>query len=210
MNSLSKNSKETIINLFSKYYGNNYKQLINELELQFDDKIPKNIGNIIIKNILNKAEKEGLIVPQGMIIKTIRVNESGTPLESMSFAQIKYKEIVKEEWQDSYLYNTLTKEFLFVIFKLLNKEDRNPTLSKVIFWRMNSDDLDLASKFWELTKDSINRGDFKNFISMKNNFICHVRSKGLNSKDLMETPQGTMEPKKGYWLNASYIKTQIL
>ena len=127
----------------------------------------------------------------------------------MSFAQIKYKEIVKEEWEESYLHNTLNKEFLFIIFKLSSKEDRNPTLSKAIFWKMNSDDLDLASKFWELTKDSINRGDFKNFISMKNNFICHVRSKGLNSKDLMETPQGTMEPKKGYWLNASYIKTQI-
>ena len=209
MNSLNKNAKETIINLFSKYYGNTYEQLIKELELQFEDKTPKNIGNIIIKNILNKAEKEGLIVPEGIIIKTIRVNERGTPLESMSFAQIKYKEIVKEEWEESYLYNTLNKEFLFVIFKLLSKEDRNPTLSKAIFWKMNCVDLDLASKFWELTKDSINRGDFKNFITMKNNFICHVRSKGLNSKDLMETPQGTMEPKKGYWLNASYIKTQI-
>jgi DNA mismatch repair protein MutH len=210
MNSLSKNEKEIFINIFSKYYGKTYQQLIVELELQYDGKIPKNIGNIITKSILLKAEKEGLIILEGIIIKTIRVNESGTPLESMSFAQIKYKEIVKEEWGESYLYNTLNKEFLFVIFKLLSKEDRNPTLSKAMFWKMNSDDLDLASKFWALTKDSIIRGDFKNFITIKNNFICHVRSKGLNGKDLMETPQGTMEPKKGYWLNASYIKSQIL
>ena len=74
---------------------------------------------------------------------------------------------------------------------------------------MNMNDLDIAYKFWELTKDNIIRGDYKNFITIKNNFICHVRSKGRNSKDLMETPQGTREPKKGYWLNSSYIKTQI-
>lgn len=209
MNSLSKIAKETVTDIFTKYYGKTHEQLIEELHLKFEDNTPKNIGNIIIKNILNKAEKEGFVVPKGILIKTIRVNEKGTPLESMSFAQIKYREIVKEEWEDSYLYKTLSNEFLFVIFKLLSKEDKNPTLTKVTFWKMNNDDLDLASKFWELTKDSINRGDFKNFITMKNNFICHVRSKGLSSKDLMETPQGTMEPKKGYWLNASYIKTQI-
>ncbi len=210
MNLLSKNVKEFFIDLFSKYYGKTHVQLIEELHLKFEANAPKNIGNIIIKNILNKAEKEGFVVPEGILIKTIRVNENGTPLESMSFAQIKYREIVEEEWEDSYLYKTLSNEFLFVIFKLSSKEDKNPSLKKVIFWKMSSYDLDLASKFWELTKDSVNRGDYKNFITIKNNFICHVRSKGLNSKDLMETPQGTMEPKKGYWLNASYIKTQIL
>ena len=209
MNSLSKNAKEIFANIFSKYYGKTHQELIGELELQFEDKTPKNIGNIIIKNILNKAEKEGSVIPEGIIIKTIRVNEKGTPLESMSFAQINYTEIVKEKWEESYLFKTLSSEFLFVIFKLSNTSKTNPTLTKAIFWRMNSDDLDLASKFWELTKDSINRGDFKSFITIKNNFICHVRSKGLNNKDLMETPQGTLEPKKGYWLNASYIKTQI-
>ena len=209
MNSLSKNPREIFADIFSKYYGKNLRELIGELELQFEDKTPKNIGNIIIKNILNKAEKEGSVIPEGIIIKTIRVNEKGTPLESMSFAQINYTQIVKEKWEDSYLFKTLSSEFLFVIFKLSNNSKMNPTLTKAMSWRMSDEDLDLVSKFWELTKDNIYRGDFKNFITIKNNFICHVRSKGLNSKDLMETPQGTMEPKKGYWLNASYIKTQI-
>ena len=210
MNGLTTIVKENTINMFSKHYGKSYMQLINELEIKFDDKMPKNIGNIIIRKIIDSAKYEGITIPKGIILKSIRVNERGTPVESMSFAQIKYLEISKEDWENSYLFNTLSKEFLFVIFKLLSKEDRNPTLSKVMFWKMNDDDLDLASKFWELTKDSINRGDFQNFITLKNNFICHVRSKGLSNMDLMETPQGTMEPKKGYWLNSTYIKTQIL
>ena len=36
--------------------------------------------------------------------------------------------------------------------------------------------------------------------------MCHIRPKGKNSKDLMETALGTKEKKKCYWLNSSYIK----
>ena len=74
---------------------------------------------------------------------------------------------------------------------------------------MNEADLELVSKFWELTKESIRIGIYKNFITIKNNFICHVRTKGLNNQDLMKTPQDTLEPKRGYWLNASYLRTQL-
>lgn len=209
MNSLSKKTQDFLIDLFTHYYGLNQQQLIKELDLQFNGVNPKNIGHIITKKILANAEKDGFKSPNDLFIKTIRINKQGTPLESMSFAQIKYKEIINEEWEDSYLFKTLNKEFLFIIFKSNEEDRKNPILSKVVFWKMNNVDLDLASKFWELTKENIKRGDYNNFITIKNNFICHVRSKGLNSYDLMDTPQGTQEPKKGYWLNASYIKSQI-
>jgi DNA mismatch repair protein MutH len=78
-----------------------------------------------------------------------------------------------------------------------------------MFWQMNNHDLELVYKFWALTRDNVCRGDYSNFITIRNNFICHVRTKGINNKDLMKTPQGTMELKRGYWLNASYIKSQI-
>ena len=86
---------------------------------------------------------------------------------------------------------------------------KNPIFQNAKFWKMSEADLDLANKFWELTKENIRIGDYKNFITIKNDFICHVRTKGLNNKDFMKTPQGTIEPKRGYWLNASYLKTQI-
>lgn len=201
------NKEKEILEMFSKHIGKNQAQLIKEFKLPINEKETKNIRNLLVNTILNK-EKNNFINDK-IKIKTISINELGTPLESMSFAQIKYKEIVNEEWENSYLYKTLTTKFLFVIFKFMHKKDKNPVLVNVKFWKMNMNDLDIAYKFWELTKDNIIRGDYKNFITIKNNFICHVRSKGINSKDLMETPQGTREPKKGYWLNSSYIKTQI-
>jgi len=46
-------------------------------------------------------------------------------------------------------------------------------------------------------------------VNISTNFVCHVRTKGLNSLDLMKTPQGTLEPKRGFWLNSKFIKNQL-
>lgn len=142
-------------------------------------------------------------------MKTIRILDSGMLKESMSFAQIKYKEIIKEIWEDSYLYETLTKRFFFVIFQMKDAKDKDPILSKVMFWTMPAKDLKVAFKFWNDTKLKILDGDYNHFYKLSDKMICHVRPKGINSKDLMETPQGKMEKKKSYWLNAGYIKKQI-
>lgn len=202
-------SKKILLRELIKFQGKSFSQLIIDLKLPFSDKLPKNIGYIISSAMIKRIEKDKNLTFDDLLIKTIRVNKKNSPIESMSFAQIKFNEIVNEDWINSYLYKTFNTEFLFFIFKLYNKQDKDPIFISSQFWKMETNDLELVNKFWELTKDNIKRGDHNNFITIKNNFICHVRSKGTNSKDLMETPQGTMELKKGYWLNASYIKTQI-
>ena len=201
--------KKDFLTALTNYQGKRFSQLKNELKLPLGDKLPKNIGNIIVSAIIKKIEKDNNFILDNILVKTIRVSNNNVPLESMSFAQIKFNEIVNEEWENSYLFKTLKSEFLFLIFKLEDKLDKDPIFLTSKFWKMSNNDLELANKFWELTKDNIQRGDYNNFITIKNNFICHIRSKGINSKDLMKTPQGTLEPKKGYWLNASYIKAQI-
>ena len=125
----------------------------------------------------------------------------------MSFAQIQYKEIVDEKWEESYWHDTLTKRFFFVIFQKDTKGILR--LRNVKFWTMPTDDLDISRKFWEDTRKKIKKGDYKHFIKIADDKICHVRPKGADSKDKMETPQGKMEKKKCYWLNSSYIKEQI-
>jgi len=70
-------------------------------------------------------------------------------------------------------------------------------------------DLEIAEKFWKHTKDNVRKGDYENFWKLKDHKICHVRPKGVNAKDLMATPQNTLEKKKCYWLNSKYILNQI-
>lgn len=140
-------------------------------------------------------------------LKTIKLTENGVLKESMSFAQIKFLEIINEEWEESYLYTTLTKRFFFVIFK--KDKHQVSRLYKVKFWTMPNSDLIIAEKFWKSTKEKISQGIYNQFWKLKDHNIFHVRPKGVNSKDLMETPQGTMEKKKSYWLNSRYILKQI-
>ena len=202
-------SKKILLRELIKFQGKSFSQLIIDLKLPFSNKLTKNIGYIISSAMIKRIEKDKNLTFDDLLIKTIRVNKKNSPLESMSFAQIKFNEIVKEDWGKSYLFKTFNTEFLFFIFRLENKQDKDPIFITSKFWKMNANDLELVNKFWELTKDNIQRGDYNNFISIKNNFICHVRSKGVNGRDRIKTPQGTFESKKGYWLNASYIKTQI-
>ncbi len=207
--SLTEIQKHNFIKVMSKFYGVYQSKLILELSIEVKTSLPKNIRNIIAQSILKKYEEEENVCFKDILLKTIRINENNTVLESMSFTQIKYNEIIKESWENSDLYRTLSSEFIFFIFKLKNKDDKDPIFHNAKFWKMSEADLDLANKFWELTKENIRIGDYKNFITIKNDFICHVRTKGMNNKDLMKTPQGTIEPKRGYWLNASYLKTQL-
>ena len=99
------------------------------------------------------------------------------------------------------------KYFFFVVFQ---KRDNDIfVLKKVMFWTMPVADLNTAHNFWLDTKQKIANGDYDHFIKIADDRICHVRPKGANSHDVMETPSGRMEKKKCYWLNSSYIKKII-
>ena len=151
-------------------------------------------------------------------LKTIVLNKNGTPKESMSFKQIQYKEIINEKWED-FEINKIHEDgrFLWVIFKI-NKSFKKQSdvslsdiiLDKVMFWNMPYHDLQYEYKrLWEDTKYKISIGDYSHFMGIKDNYVGHIRPKARNSHDLMETPQGTMEKKKCFWINASYIAEQI-
>ena len=199
--------EELIIEKFSKYYGYSEQEIIDEFGLKINLKA-KNKNYLFSKSILGISKGKIEEFEKAEIeLKTIKLEFSGKIKESMSFAQIKYKEIVNEEWEESYLFSKLTKRFFFVVFQ--KDENQILRLKKALFWTMPSSDLAIAQEFWAHTRLKIINGDYDNFWKLKNRSICHVRPKGINSKDLMETPQGTFERKKSYWLNSHYILNQI-
>lgn len=195
-----------VIKKFIPFIGLSVDEIIEKLKIEKPS--AKNFLNIISKTILgvskNKIEE---FEKADVLMKTIKLEKSGSLKESMSFSQIQYKEIIEEEWEDSYWYNTVTKRFFFVVFQ----KDNNSILrfQKVFFWTMPPEDIKLAEVFWEDTKNKIISNEFNNFIKITHDNICHVRPKAKNSFDLMETAFGTMEKKKSYWINSSYIKKII-
>lgn len=199
--------EELIKSRFERYYGHSEGELKERFSLDFNQRA-KNKNYLLAKAILGISKQKIAEFEKADIeMKTIKLESSGALKESMSFAQIKYMEILDETWEDSYLYNKLTKRFFFVVFK--RDANKVPRLYKVFFWTMPNKDLQVAEEFWRDTRKKVKKGQYDTFWKISDDRIFHVRPKGINARDLMETPQGGLEKKKSYWLNSNYIKSLI-
>ena len=203
---LGETFEQFVIKKFKPYRNLTKIEIIKSIGLEDSNeklKIKKLIK--IILGVSNKKIEE--FEKADIQMKTIKLENSGVLKESMSFSQIQYKEIINEDWEDSYWYNSLTKRFFFIVFQ---KNEKNElVLKKVMFWTMPPKDLELAKLFWSDTKQKIIDNDFNHFIKISDRSICHVRPKGKNNLDLMETVSGSKEKKKCYWLSSFYIKNII-
>ena len=54
-----------------------------------------------------------------------------------------------------------------------------------------------------------NGKNYNNFPKLSENPVCHVRPHARNSKDTYELPDGRKYPKQCFWLNNSYILSQL-
>lgn len=161
------------------------------------------------------------VKPFQLSIKTVRLKENGISKESMSFEQINFMSLVKEQWNNSFLYKKFNETiFLFIVFQYqkVNKE-------QVLFfkgtkvWKMPQDTLNGNLKtMWERTKKIVENGVElvqkksgnktviqNNLPGMDENPVAHIRPKAKDSNDKIELPDGQIITKQAYWLNANYI-----
>lgn len=213
---LQENSFEDILlNRFLPYYGKTYDELVDLLGAPTTG--AKSKYYLIANAILTEKGTRGEDVKEsdefkksGIIIKTIRLNKNGRPAEAMSFENINYFDILKEEdWYDSRLYELFTERFFFVVFQ----EDMNGDirLKKAFFWTMPTKDLEDASAYWLSIKNAVkdNRITPENFYREGNHKKFHVRPKAKNAADLTNNPHGGKVKKFCYWFNHEYIKQII-
>lgn len=201
--------EEYIINQLKQYYGKD----IEELRYKFN--IPYNITNksftyLLAKGMLNVVnEKIEEFEKANIKIKAIRLNQNGMPKESMSFPAFKYTEIIKENWLESELYETFsTTKYLFIIYQYT--DENTLVFKKAMFWNVPEKDLQTEIKrVWETTIAKIKNNEYDNLPKISDSPILHVRPHARNAMDTYPTPDGKQAIKKCFWLNASYIKSQI-
>ena len=198
--------EDVVLRLFRPYYGFKESELFFELGLKATKAKGRyyNLAKAILRVNSGKIEE---FEKADIELKTVQISANGNLKESMSFPQIKFKQIIEEEWDDSELFEILSRKFFFVIFKRNSKGES--ILEKVKFWNMPWNDLEIIHGVWEDTKTKIKSENFVNFIKISDNRIGHVRPKGKNATDLMETAIGSFEKKKAFWLNSGYIKEVI-
>lgn len=224
-----KNDKRTfndfINSVIIKYRGKTQTELMNEFKI---DSNAKNILSMIISrmfNVKHRLKNTDEFVKANIIPKTIRVEENGRIIESMSFPYFKFDEVMNINFDDSSFRETLeTTKYMFFIFKQVNGEY---VFQGIKLWNMPETIIETQVKdVYEKTQEIIRTGNIvnrierngrriTNFPGMSYNGICHVRPHGRNSNDTLLLPVAdrltgiTTFTKQCFWINNSYLKEII-
>lgn len=207
----NENIESKVYELFSPYLKKSVVEICNLRGKKYNPKDKSRYANIarnivgLKKDCFNIYEFNAADIQ----FKTIRVEPNGKSIESISFKQIDYCEIVDEEWEDSYFYNAITSKFIFVLFKR-DSEDTEYYLDRLVFWKIPTEDYHFFEEVWTDTRNKIRNGDYNHFIKISDNSVSHIRPHGRNANDFMYTPQNTLEKKICFWINQKYIQEKIL
>lgn len=210
--------EDYVIMKIAEYKDYSVEDLCKKLNAKFEKK-PKNLEAMLAYRILgikgNHAEE---FVKANIVVKTIRVNSSNKIKENMSFPAFKFKELLKENWENSILGSYLSEtKFLFVVYKF----DKNQVLrlKGCQFWNIPYKDLnEEVYLVWEKTRQVLKKGlvikkingkNSNNFPKASENSVCHVRPHAIDSEDTDELPDGREYSKQCFWLKNSYILAQL-
>ena len=221
-----KNEEETfdsfINKVINKYKGKTQKELMEELNI---DSKAKNIFSMIISrmfNVKSKLKETEEFQKANIIPKTIRVEENGNIIESMSFPYFSFENVLKTDFEDSDLREELeTTKYMFFIFK---KENEEYVFKGIKLWNMPESTIDSKVKdMYDKTREVIKTGNIvnhidergrriTNFPGMSDNGVCHVRPHGRNANDTIPLPVkdkvtgATEYTKQCFWINNSYLE----
>lgn len=207
-----------VIRKLDRYKGRTVKELCDEFDIRTDTK-PKNLEALLAYRMLgikgNQAEE---FVKANIAVKIIRIGNNDKIKENMSFPAFRFTELVKEEWDDSTFGNYLRDtRFFFVVYKADSEGEFH--LRGGQFWNIPYEDLENeVREVWEKTKRVIKEGlkityvngrNINNLPKQSENRVSHVRPHAKNAEDTYDLPDGRRYTKQCFWLNNSYIYSQI-
>ena len=210
--------EECVINRLVPFYGKTVSQLRQMCNIM---STAKNVNELILAKMLGvegKIAQTEEFKKASIIPKTIRVQKNGKIKENMSFPTFDFIELSKEDcWEESKFYNYLAPtKFLFVIFQEQNNGEY--IFEKAMFWNIPNEDLEQVRTVWERTVKTIrngvkliqtSRGVSNNLPKQTENPVAHVRPHGRDGNDRLPLPDGRMMTKQCFWLNNTYIESQI-
>ena len=153
--------EQRVHSLFKPFLGMTSKQIEVALGIQSN---AKSRFAVFTRTILGYSEKHKSFYEfdaANIQIKTIRVERNGKPKEDMSFKNIKFNDIVYQEWEDCDLYQELISKFIFVIYRI-TPDGNDYYLDKVKIWNMPESDLDAAKEVWEKMRQRVVRKEYDN------------------------------------------------
>lgn len=195
---------------FVPYFGMTEEDLCRNFCVTRPGKrLPKNACALVTKSILGVEENAEIdeFAKAGIQPKTIRLNKSGRPKEDISFPAFDYFELEKTPFESSRFYGYLQQMWLLVIYR--ESSDGAYRLSDVTLWQMPEKDIPEARRCYEQMRNNVREGHAEISVRATENRCCHVRPHARDGHDTRPQPHGAPVVKKCFWLNASYMKTEI-
>lgn len=220
INSYAGKTDEELCKIFDKEYKNNKAQWI--------DLAYRMLG---IKS--NKAEE---FEKANITVKALRIESKDKIIESSPLPTFKFKELVQETWEESKLFQYLDQQkFLFVVYK---KDGDRYVLKGAQLWNIPYYDLNTTVREgWENIRNIIIAGVkftpktdkngkviySNNLPNKESNKVIHIRPHAQKSaykfedgteignvlRDANELPDGRYMTKQSFWLNNTYILSQL-
>jgi DNA mismatch repair protein MutH len=231
MESLSKpgelNTKtldEILNERFMPHYGKRVDVLCQEVGIKYNPVNKSMIPHLMTKLLgvtRNDIDQIEEFSKANIKFKTIRRELDGKIREHMSFTNIDFDTLIKEEWEDSDLFNMFSEQkYLFLVFRFTEKYHKGlkriPYFEGIKLWNMPQETIegesyDLWAEARRIVREGVelvqkgNRVN-NNLPGSKFNCICHVRSKAQDGDDKVMLPDGQWITKQGYWLDKEYIQ----
>lgn len=222
--------EEQIISLINKHIGKTDEELCAEYNQEYDKKKSMWIS-LGYKMLGIKSNHASEFEKANIKVKSIRLEENGHMVESMSLPSINFKELAEEDYEGSSFCNYFEEtKFLFIVYK---SNGENYVLKGAQLWNMPALDLyGKAQEEWQTIHDKIVNGvtfTIKNnivsndLLNKKNSVVLHMRphtsksayklnngyERGNIECDGDQLPNGEWMTKQSFWLNNSYILSQL-
>jgi DNA mismatch repair protein MutH len=220
----TKTLDEILNERFMPHYGKRVDLLCQEAGIKYNPGNKSMIPHLMTKllgvtrNDINQIEE---FSKANIKFKTIRREPDGKIREHMSFTNIDFDTLIKEEWEDSDLFNMFSEQkYLFLVFRFTEKYQKGlkriPYFEGIKLWNMPQETIegelyDLWAETRRIVREGVelvqkgNRVN-NNLPGSKFNRICHVRSKAQDGDDKVMLPDGQWITKQGYWLDKEYIQ----
>lgn len=222
-----KSLNEILVDQFNPHIGKTIKEIATEHGIKYNPNSKSFVPSIVSSFLGIKGTKLNDIdefAKANIEFKTVRLEPSGKPRESMSFENIDFHQWTKETWEDSHIRQRfLNTKFLFVVFEYKETKRENPDrelyFKGIKLWNMPYQTIETKIReLWEEVRLKIRTGidiQYKkrgNKIIETNdlpksgfNGVAHIRPKGADGKDKVVLPNGQRITKQCYWLNNGYI-----
>lgn len=223
--------EDLIVNKLNAYIGYSKQQLKNSFNLKTESK--QLFSTLAFRMLGIKSNNAEEFVKANIIVKAIKVEENGKIKYNMSFPTFTIKDLLQENWEDSWFYNYFSEtKFLFVVYKH-NGEDY--VFSGAKFWNLSTTLLEEEAKNdWLKVKEAYEHVQFypkNNIISNNlpkakdtNLFFSKLHTaktahiingvgygKGLDKYESYTDilPNGDRMPIQSFWLNKNFVIKEI-